>query len=89
MISIRVLPRDMEDKTQPPSFLENGGKTSQEQIFYFLNFIYLFLTVLGLHCCESFFLVGASRGYSLVVVPKLLILVAFLVAEHNLEFGLW
>ena len=74
----------MEDKTQPPSFLENGGKTSKEQIFYFFSFIFLFLTVLGLCCCESFFLGGASRGYSLAVVHKLLTAVASLVAEHGL-----
>ena len=84
MISIRVLPRDIEDKTQPPSFLENGGKTSKEQIFYFSSFIFLFLTVLGLRCCESFFLGGASRGYSPAVVHKLLTAVASLVAEHGL-----
>ena len=41
-------------------------------------FIYLFLfpTVLGLHC---------SLGHSLVAVLRLLIAVAFLVAEHGLE----
>ena len=37
--------------------------------------IYLFLAVLGLHCCT---------GFSLVVVCKLLIMVDSLVAEHGL-----
>ena len=37
--------------------------------------IYLFLAVLGLHC---------RTGFSLVVVCKLLIMVASLVAEHEL-----
>ena len=32
---------------------------------YFKNIIYLFLAVLGLCCCVSFFLVVASRGFSL------------------------
>ena len=34
--------------------------------FLIILFIYLFLAVLGLHCCTSFSLVVASRGYSLV-----------------------
>ena len=48
-------------------------------------FIYLFLAVLGLHCCEGFFfpLVVKSRGCSLLAVPGLLIVVASLVAEHR------
>ena len=45
------------------------------------SFIYLFLTVLGLHCCAGFSFVSASRGYSLVV-HWLLIVVASLVVEH-------
>ena len=49
------------------------------------NFIfYLFLAVLGLHCCAGFSLVAASRGYSLVTAHKLLIVVASLVVEHGL-----
>ena len=45
---------------------------------YFVNFflfkkivVYLFLAVLGLHCCVWVFLVVESRGYSLVVVHGL------------------
>ena len=35
----------------------------------FKNFIYLYLVVQGLRCCESYSLVAKSRGYSLVA-PK-------------------
>ena len=45
---------------------------------------YLFMAVLGLHCCTGFSLVEASRSYPLVVVCWLLIVVASLVAEHGL-----
>ena len=62
---------------------------------FILNFIYLFLAVLGLHCRTSFSLVAESVGYSLVVVEStifyhtplcgLLSVVGSLVAEHGLE----
>ena len=42
-------------------------------------FIYLFMAA------HRLFLVAASRGYSLVAVFRLLIAVAFLVAEHGLQ----
>ena len=54
-------------------------------LFVKINFIYLFLAVLGLRCCMGFSLVAASRGYSLVTVCGLLIVVAFLVVEHTLS----
>ena len=38
----------------------------------FENFIYL-LAVLGLHCCEDFSLVAASRGHSVIVGPEFLL----------------
>ena len=41
--------------------------------------------MLGLHCCSGFSLVVASGGYPLVAVLRLLIAVAFLVAEHRLK----
>jgi len=44
--------------------------------FFKIIFIYVFLAVLGLHCC---------RGSSLVVVVGLLTAVASLVAEHGLS----
>ena len=49
-----------------------------------VNFICLFLAVLGLHCCTGFSLVMESGGYSLASVRGLLIAVASLVAEHGL-----
>ena len=55
---------------------------------FLYNFIYLFLAVLGLHCCSGFSLVVASRAYSLVAVHGLLTAVASLVAEHRLQ-GAW
>ena len=42
------------------------------------------MAVLGLHCRAGFSLVVASSDYSLVVVHRLLIVVASLVAEHSL-----
>ena len=42
-------------------------------LFLTILFIYLFLAVLGLHCCAGFALVAASGIYSLVVVHRLLI----------------
>ena len=50
---------------------------------FIYNFIYLFLTVLGLHCCLGLSPVAESRGYSLVAVGKLLTVVTSLVAEHK------
>ena len=47
-------------------------------------FIYLFLTVLGLHCCVGFSLVAVSGGYSLVAAHGLLTAVASFVAGHRL-----
>ena len=45
------------------------------------NFIYLPLTVLGLHCRADISLAAASRGSSLAVAQRLLAAVASLVAE--------
>ena len=47
------------------------------------NFIYLFLHVLGLHCCGGFSLVGVSGGRSVVGMCRLLIAMASLVMEHR------
>jgi len=41
--------------------------------------------VLSLHCCAGFSIVSASGGYSLVAVLGFLIVVASLVAEHELQ----
>ena len=60
-------------------------KVSLKCIYVYI-FVYLiyFLGVLGLHCCTGFSLVLVSGNYSLVVVSRLLIAVAFLAAEHEL-----
>ena len=60
-----------------------GSQTFSPQFPDFIIYL-LFLTVLGLCCCTDFPLVVASRGYSLVAVHGLLIVVASLVAEHRL-----
>ena len=55
-------------------------------LLFFHNFVdlYLFLAVLGLHCCSGFPVVAASRGYSLAAVHGLLIAVVSLAMEHRL-----
>ena len=51
-----------------------GDGCQHKSIMLFKDlFIYLFLIVLGLHCCASFSLVVASRGYALVEVCSLFI----------------
>ena len=53
--------------------------------YKFIYFIYLFLAVLGLRCCAQAFLSSCGeRGLLFVVVCRLLIAVASLVAEHGL-----
>ena len=52
--------------------------------FLVIEKIYLFLAVLGLHCCAGFSLVVASRDCTLVVVRGLLFAVASLVVEPGL-----
>ena len=53
-------------------------------IFFKNKFIFLFLAVLGLHCCVPAFSSCGERGLLFVVVHGLLIVVASLVAEHGL-----
>ena len=55
--------------------------------FLFLKiifFIYLFLAALGLCCCVRVFSGCGERGLLFIEVSRLLIAVAFLVAEHRL-----
>ena len=55
------------------------------QIFFKINlFIYLFLAALGLRCCAWAFSGCGERGLLFVAVHVLLIVVASLVAEHEL-----
>ena len=51
--------------------------------FCFL-FVFLFMAVLGLRCCAWAFSNCGERGLLFVVVHRLLIAVASLVAEHGL-----
>ena len=44
--------------------------------------------MLALHCYAGFSLVALSRGYSVVEIHRLLIVVASLVTEHGLQ-GTW
>ena len=53
--------------------------------FFFFNvYLFIFCCSGSLLLCSGFSLIGESRGYSLVVVHRLLIVVASLVAEHGL-----
>ena len=52
------------------------------QIIIFL--LYLFLAVLGLCCSGDFSLVAVNGGYSLIAGHRLRIIVASLVAKHEL-----
>ena len=54
----------------------------------FSSFILFILDCLGLPCYMGSSLVAVSRGFSLVVVPRLLAAVASLVAKHRV-CGLW
>ena len=46
-------------------------KSRQTQLFFiFIYVIYLFLTVLGLHCCTGLSLIAAIGGCSLIAVHK-------------------
>ena len=52
---------------------------------HFLKIIYSFLAVLGLCCCKWAFSGCGMQGYSLVAVLRLLIAVASLAAEQQLQ----
>ena len=54
-------------------------------IFKLIYLIYLFLAALGLHCCTQAFSSCGEQGLLFVVVCRLLIAVASLVAEHGLQ----
>ena len=52
--------------------------------FYFIYFIFYFLAALGLRCCAQAFSSCGERGLLFVVVHRLLIALASLVAEQGL-----
>ena len=58
----------------------------QQTLFgvFFLVFIYVFLAVVGLHCCGWAFSSCGEQGLLFVAVHRLLIAVASLVEEHRL-----
>ena len=62
---------------------------------FYLFFVYLFLTALGLRCCAWAFSSCGERGLLFIAVHGLLIVVASLVVEHRLQvsglqqFGTW
>ena len=53
-------------------------------VCFFILFLFIYMAVLGFHCCKGLSLVAVSRGDSLIVVRGLLTAVASLVAEHVL-----
>ena len=51
---------------------------------FILFYLFLFLAVLGLHCCTRAFSSYGDRGLLFVAVHRLFIVVASLVVEHGL-----
>ena len=60
-------------------------KANQAESLFFI-IINLFLAMLGLCCCSNFSLVAESGGYSLIVVPGLLIVMVSFVSEPLGDF---
>ena len=67
-------------------FLHSLFSSSSKIHFLKDNFIYLFLflAVLGVHCCAGFSLVADSEVYSVVAVLGLRTAMSSLAAEHAL-----
>ena len=60
----------------------------QSALWFFLNlfnYLFLFLAVLGLHCCVWAFSSCGEQGLLFVAVCGLLLVVACLVAERGLQ----
>ena len=76
-----------EERTVPPFLIK---LSSGQKFLSFLFFIYLLnilidlLAALGLHCCAWAFSSCGERGLLFLLVRRLLIAVASLVAEHRL-----
>ena len=64
-------------------YMNNTLQSISLSLSLFLK-LYLFLAVLGLHCCADFSLVAVSRRYSLVAMRGFLLAVASLVAKDRL-----
>ena len=56
----------------------------KKKIMYFLDFIYLFMALLGFPCCAGFSLVAVSGSLLFVAACGLLVAVASLLMEHRL-----
>ena len=61
------------------------GSLFKSCFYFILLYFILFLAVLGLRCCVQAFSSCGERGLLFVVVRRLLIAVAFLVAECGLQ----
>ena len=57
---------------------------SGDILHFLIYFIYLFLAVLGLHCCARAFPSCGEQGLLFVAVHRLLTVVASLVVAHGL-----
>ena len=66
------------------SFLIHSSNFWIQFFFKFLFSYFYIFAVFGLHCCGEFSLAAVIRGYSLLVVHRLLIAVPSLVVEHGL-----
>ena len=65
--------------------LHNWNHTTWALLFIYLFIYLLFLAVLGLRCCTRVFSSCSERGLFFVAVRGLLIAVASLVVEHQLQ----
>ena len=63
-------------------YLETKGEKKQRNHKHF--FFSFFLAALGLRCCAQAFSSSGEQGLLFIAVPRLLIAVAFLVAELRL-----
>ena len=77
-------------KLTPPYVKEHYSpallnSTVEEDFFIFLNFIYLFMAVLGLRFCARAFSSCGKRRPLLIAVRGPLTIAASLVAEHRLQ----
>ena len=71
---------------EPDFFFLSGKQHLEASIFFFkINYLFLFLAVLGLRCCAWAFSSCGEQGLLFVAVRGLLIAVASLVAEHGLQ----
>ena len=68
----------------PPSQCQGGGGAVLFFFLIYLLILFIFLAALGLRCCARAFSSCGEHGLLFVVVRRLLIALASLVAEHGL-----